>query len=394
MTESGHFDVRTLGLLAAVAPLLFALAAMYLYHLWPRERSLPYWGAAGFCLAAAFALNAGRGDETTALLPIVATTLGFTSLCLFVVAVRLLLGVSGSWWWLGVAIPIALLVQVYFTFVRPNLGLRVLASSVANLVIVAAIAVGLWRRSRDRLRIPGRAMAGVFGGIAVVYLLRIWALGNVPADARWEEVPTVVLLAPFVAGFVAAVGTTILLTLAVSYQIETELTAERQRTLAANLELQRLTETDDLTGLSNRGHAEAVLARTAAEAPPTAVIMVDVDKFKAVNDTFGHAMGDTVLKQVAGALTRTATDATVIGRWGGEEFLVVVPGADAAKVQALAELLRRAVATVVLPDARAVTASFGVAIHRPGETTSELVGRADNALYDAKRSGRNQVALA
>ncbi|MDQ1249106.1 MAG: polar amino acid transport system substrate-binding protein, partial [Actinomycetota bacterium] len=101
-----------------------------------------------------------------------------------------------------------------------------------------------------------------------------------------------------------------------------------------------------------------------------------------------------VLKQVAGALTRTATDATVIGRWGGEEFLVVVQVADVAKVQALAELLRRAVATVVLPDARAVTASFGVAIHRPGETTSELVGRADNALYDAKRSGRNQVALA
>jgi diguanylate cyclase (GGDEF)-like protein len=241
-------------------------------------------------------------------------------------------------------------------------------------------------------------MAAIFAGAALLSLVRIWAVREVPPDGSLESAPTVVLLAPFLAGFVATVGLATLLTLAVSYQIETELLAERQRTESANQELQRLAETDDLTGLHSRGRTEELLTLAAADAAaiskPLAVIMLDIDSFKDVNDTFGHGVGDSVLQDVATTLTRTARPTDVIGRWGGEEFLLVAPGTDVTAAQSLSESLRHGVSRVLLPDSRPVTASFGIALHRPGESTSDVVRRADNALYGAKAAGRNRVEVA
>jgi len=161
--------------------------------------------------------------------------------------------------------------------------------------------------------------------------------------------------------------------------------------------LRELANRDKLTGLLNRRAGEVELKLCQASAvdagEPYAVILGDVDNFKQINDTHGHPVGDRVLMGVAGTLAERvrATDAVV--RWGGEEFLIVLPGAKAEAARELAERIRATVAGNVDPDAGQVTISFGVGAWRDGETELDLLRRVDRALYDAKAQGRNQVVL-
>lgn len=400
MDQAASFDVRTLGLLTVLAPTLLTLAALYLHHLWPRQRSLPLWAMGSASLACAYLLTALRGTGADNLVLVVANTAGILAQCFFLVAGRLLLGLRATTWWLwpvtvGTAIFLAL-----FTYVRPDIGIRVVAASTANLIICAAMAYVFWFRASGRLLIPGRAIAVIYALIGLAYLVRLrysWEVG--PQDSL-DSVRSVVLLVPFLAGFVATVAMATLLTLAVSYEIEAELTLERERTETANRELERLAGTDDLTDLNNRGRTEALLAQAQAVAdaepgvPQLALIMLDIDGFKTVNDTFGHGVGDSVLQQVAAALSANCRPTDTVGRWGGEEFLVIAPDTSVPAAAALAASLRRAVMQVHLPDERPVTASLGVAGHQREDSTSELVSRADAALYRAKSLGRNRVEIA
>jgi len=152
---------------------------------------------------------------------------------------------------------------------------------------------------------------------------------------------------------------------------------------------------DPLTGVHNRRAGESVLARAWSEAmtagEPFSVIVADVDRFKPVNDTHGHAVGDRVLISVAEALRSCVRASDVLLRWGGEEFLVVAAGCPLGRAVELAERMRAAVAECTDEDAGRVTLSLGVAEWREGESTEALVQRADEALYRAKSGGRNRV---
>jgi diguanylate cyclase (GGDEF)-like protein len=156
---------------------------------------------------------------------------------------------------------------------------------------------------------------------------------------------------------------------------------------------------DDLTGLANRRQAERTLdvelTRGNRFGTPVSVALVDLDNFKGVNDVYGHQAGDAVLREVAHALVGALRQFDVAARWGGEEFLLVLPGTDAAGATRVAERLRAAVASRAVPTAGGavlrVTASFGVASHPPAASREELVATADEALYEAKRTGKNRV---
>jgi diguanylate cyclase (GGDEF)-like protein len=177
---------------------------------------------------------------------------------------------------------------------------------------------------------------------------------------------------------------------------------------AAALENARLHEvvelraiSDSLTGLANRAHCEERLvdeiARSERYETPLAVILGDIDEFKAANDTYGHAFGDLVLQQFAGVLRDALRDVDISGRWGGEEFLIVLPGTTPEGAIEAAERIRVAFAALDLEtEGRKVrmTASFGVAPFVPGGSAHELVNAADGALYAAKRAGKNRVAAA
>ena len=165
--------------------------------------------------------------------------------------------------------------------------------------------------------------------------------------------------------------------------------------------LEAIAARDALTGVLNRGAIDAALAGAIADyrrdGSPFGVIMVDIDRFKTVNDTCGHAVGDAVLQEFA-ARTSSAVRATdAVGRYGGEEFLIVVRKAEAAEVVEIAERIRRAAEDrrFAVKDIHLnVTASLGVAWTRgKAEEAAAIMMRADTALYRAKASGRNKVVL-
>jgi diguanylate cyclase (GGDEF)-like protein len=167
-------------------------------------------------------------------------------------------------------------------------------------------------------------------------------------------------------------------------------------------DLRRLSRHDDLTGLLNRRTLEEALTaqaqRSRRSAEPFCVLMLDVDHFKSINDRFGHAVGDQVLKHLSALLLCHVREVDRVGRFGGEEFVVLLPGLGLAAALPLAERLRHAIAAEPLAHADAaiaLSASIGIAEWGGAhEETSRLVVRADAALYEAKRHGRDRVASA
>ena len=171
----------------------------------------------------------------------------------------------------------------------------------------------------------------------------------------------------------------------------------RARLRESRLQIQALATRDGLTGLWNRRHIdvtlEAALQHAAHQGTPLCVVLVDVDHFKNVNDRHGHAMGDHVLKAVANCLAVSVRAEDHVGRFGGEEFLLILPATSLSQATVLTERLRQRLnAQPIMPMGDGpVTASFGLADWRSGEAASALVHRADRALYRAKAAGRNRV---
>ena len=173
-----------------------------------------------------------------------------------------------------------------------------------------------------------------------------------------------------------------------------------------NARLHRIVErqalVDGLTGLANRRQCEEALATELARVErfggPLAVVVADLDWFKDVNDRYGHPAGDVVLGEFANLLQESLRDVDLAGRWGGEEFLLILPGTDLAGGAQVAERIRVALAGRIVLSVDGtpipVTASFGVAATPPATTASELFAAADAAMYEAKKGGRNRVQTA
>lgn len=151
--------------------------------------------------------------------------------------------------------------------------------------------------------------------------------------------------------------------------------------------------TDPLTGLINRRGMQATLNEWEAERQPFSVIMCDIDHFKQVNDTFGHAVGDQVLQFVAKHMLESSREGDLVCRVGGEEFMLLLPNTDLSLAKNAAERLRLRIAGDVCPSiGQAVTLSFGVSSWIPGQASiTEVTNSADLALYSAKKAGRNRV---
>ncbi len=158
------------------------------------------------------------------------------------------------------------------------------------------------------------------------------------------------------------------------------------------------TITDPLTGAYNRRHMESQLGAcvaTAEAGPPVeSLLVIDIDHFKRINDTHGHDVGDEVLRKVVTAVALRKRRSDLLFRMGGEEFLLLLPGATLGQAQQIAEELRQRLAHAELLPGESITVSIGVSALRQGQTADAWVKSADTALYRAKRSGRNRVALA
>lgn len=174
----------------------------------------------------------------------------------------------------------------------------------------------------------------------------------------------------------------------------------RERTEAlsiANQELERLATVDGLTGLNNRRRFDARLKEAfqllRRNERGFGLLLIDIDHFKSINDRHGHLIGDDVLRRLGQLLMQSTRITDFVARYGGEEFVVLLPDVrDSGEGQAVAEKIRAAVATASFPEVGQVTASVGLSLARGDDSSAEaVVGRADQALYEAKAQGRNRV---
>ena len=157
--------------------------------------------------------------------------------------------------------------------------------------------------------------------------------------------------------------------------------------------------TEPLTGLSNRRNlltlAEQVQAQALRTNLPSALVIADIDHFKRINDQLGHDAGDQVLVHIGLLLSRTCRAQDIVARWGGEEFLILLPATNGEAALALAERIRQTVAAQPLVYANAsITPALSLAELEPGETLDSAIARADHALYRSKEEGRNRVTVA
>jgi diguanylate cyclase (GGDEF)-like protein len=284
-------------------------------------------------------------------------------------------------------------------------------------LMVAIVAFGGWRLDRRR-----RPELWVYGSTIVNIQLTVafWAVmdgGPRSLLVNAIAVPVVMVGARFSnRGLAIGAPTSALLIVAATVGVDPGYVAANPETLAIPLTLvlciafyvsalvasdvrHRADSTlDQLTGLLNRRGLEPRFAEVAEQAQltgqPVSVVVGDIDRFKSINDDHGHVAGDAVLRDVASAMRASLRTFELLYRFGGEEFLLLLPGADMRDAVEVAEKMRAAVEEL-RPDGIPVTCSFGVATAEDEAAVfASLVGAADAALYDAKRYGRNRVETA
>jgi len=180
--------------------------------------------------------------------------------------------------------------------------------------------------------------------------------------------------------------------------LRSRLRRQRNELEAALAHIQRLATHDELTGLINRRHLQELLEaerlRSLRNGPPWSVALIDLDHFKRINDNYGHAVGDEVLRALALQAGGVVRKIDTLGRWGGEEFVLLMPGTPLDLALLTVERLRERFAGALLPVAHlslAVSFSAGVAEHRRGESVAQTLERADQLAYLAKTLGRNRI---
>jgi diguanylate cyclase (GGDEF)-like protein len=276
----------------------------------------------------------------------------------------------------------------WFSAVSPQLLMRVLFATVAWLIPLLSAATLLWRGRRRQPAISRSVLAGLMLVDALFMTLRALTYlfsANDP-DSILDTSSAVNVLTPLVMAVLPVIGTTAFLMMC-SERIR------RQWEMAA--------ATDYLTGLPNRRSITATGEARFNSAQRTnagfAVAVVDIDHFKAINDRYGHDGGDRALKHVAAILEQQCRGPSMVGRQGGEEFVVLIEGAGATEAQAAAERLRMAVGLSPLQIEEAavrITVSVGVSVLGKDDLAYDrLLQRADRALYAAKAEGRDRVIL-
>lgn len=263
---------------------------------------------------------------------------------------------------------------------------------IAGGVIAWQCGLIVWQLASQRHRIAGRGayiVMGSFLTIAVAFVVR-----SVGALYGAVGIASITTANPLLSATFLFVAVSLMMVCQGLVLMTNERADERNRTLAMQ---------DELTGLSNRRFIMEALGLQLAQAQrsskPLTVVMLDVDYFKAINDTYGHLSGDRVLRELAACLKARLRGQDMAGRWGGEEFLVVLPDTDATGARVLAEKLRAAVEQTgfTARDGRAIPLTISVGFHTLlPEWLNEadldaLISSADQALYQAKQKGRNRV---
>ncbi|MDF1609556.1 GGDEF domain-containing protein [Hoeflea sp. YIM 152468] len=348
--------------------------------------------------------------------------------------------------WLQAAFVFNFLLMSFDYFVSPSL---LIATLLIRGCIMSTILLGLyllWGRQRPRwlqgatlvavsaTMMIGSGALGALGGVLLFERYLTGALFTVatailffPIEFRWTAaavVAAIILHAgmivtgpvadPLVALSTSCFYSSVIITFAStrkaalrsqwkSFKSKIRELRDQEALASLNAELQLIANLDPLTGLQNRRSSQEDIERIWSDAsfakPAIAFLMLDIDNFKQLNDSLGHAAGDDCIKGVGNKISLALGDGDIVSRYGGEEFLVVLTGTTASDALAVAERIRRSVETFPLKtsedeSASQVTISIGLALWQGDQTPQTLIKRADAALYEAKRRGKNQTVIA
>lgn len=373
-------DLRTLFLAQTCA--LLAIAAMLWIARSPADRGtgLGTWTLGVSAQGLAFLLLANAGRLPALLSSVLANAAGSLSVALFFVALRSFLGLPPRWRGLS-------LMMAAVTLVAAFSGSHYVDSTIFNGYAYGALqllnARALWRRQPvpPQMRRVQRVVALFYLLMGLLLPLRATALLLGKTPLNYLDLPAGAQEPIYVFAFL--------------FIIVSNLGFLQLCKMRAEAEVRSQAMSDELTGLPNRRAldeaVEQALAGAARDGRPFAVMMVDVDHFKAINDRFGHHAGDHALQDFARRLSLDGRPGERVFRYGGEEFSLLLADTEAPQARQRAEQLRAQVALPPPELTRARSASFGLTHWRPGDSADALLGRADIALYRAKTLGRNRV---
>jgi diguanylate cyclase (GGDEF)-like protein len=377
-------DPRSVIVLAGIMGLMMALVVFFMRRSYPPSiRGLGEWALAPLVAFVSTMLFAGR-DFIPDFITIVVANLVLFQACILYYAgsQKFLLGHSDTRGW-TVLNGLLALAMFWFSAIRPDFQARLL-------LVTLAVSALFFFHARLYMRHQGqvfgqRLMTGLLLTQSVVAALRFVSAvagmaGSTLMDATWVQ-----------SLYISMYSFTVLL-LSISVIL---MATDRVHT-----EFEYLASRDPLTGaLNRRALLDACTGAFASGRRRVALLMVDLDHFKQVNDRFGHLMGDAVLREAVGRMQRALGDAGVLGRYGGEEFVVLLPDASKAEAIAIAERLKQAIDEPFAADSPmavvgSIAVSIGVADGEQGTRVDDVLAKADAALYRAKAMGRDQVMAA
>jgi diguanylate cyclase (GGDEF)-like protein len=306
---------------------------------------------------------------------------------------------------LGLGLYAACGASVFYVLVRANARLGLRPHRLAALQGLFGITCNMWAYS-----ITGPLRGATLMGLMVVVvfctfalrprqtlLLALCGLLGMGVTMWWHQMRDPLRYPPRVEAvtFVIMAGCSLTVTFLTGEmnKLRARLKAKREIVEAALVTIRVLATTDDLTSVSNRRHMNEVLED---EHGPACIALIDIDFFKQINDRHGHAAGDAVLRAVAHKLRAHLRDGDVLARWGGEEFLVLLPATTLIEAHAFIESIRAGMADLVVPGVELgarVSFSAGLAARQGQEPFNDTINRADKALYRAKAAGRDRVEL-
>lgn len=380
-----ELDLRTIAVLSTALSVLTFIALAAVIRDFPREsrEELRYWTLGIGLLAVGWLLIAARGHVPDAVSVVIGNLALFLGFQCFLFALRAFLRLPVLRW-RDVPLPVLqVAVSVVFLWFVPSLTARVVLGALLVAAVLGESARVLWLHAPR----PQPMAYHVVGVSLVSAMLILLARAAVQMSAMGVDrmmQPSPIQSVVFTLANMAPLVSTLGFLLMINERLQRE--------------LRRMATRDPLTGLVNRRELErsaALLLRDPRAA--LGVVAIDADHFKRINDTFGHDAGDRVLVALAGRLQSAARPDDVVGRLGGEEFVMLLPGIDAAEALRLAEAARDAVAGhPVAIDGRTldVTVSIGVAMREGEASLVDLLRTADRAMYVAKTEGRNRVVVA
>ena len=302
----------------------------------------------------------------------------------------------------------------FFAAIRSGWNLRFRDPSLTFVQAAASILPALyvlWFLEQPQARMALTYLAvipALFGAMALdtrrLLYLNSWVVASYGVLVAGSSVLRPERLSPFTEGLLIVPLVIVLLqvSLLAGYlsRLRTNLRERNAELRSALARLNELAVRDGLTGAYNRRYlmdaVSSEINRAQRAGSRFSVAIVDIDHFKAINDRHGHQAGDAALKRVVAVMRTSLREADSFGRWGGEEFLMLLPDTPAAGAAVTAERVRRCLSSITLPEIAAdlhVTASIGIAEWRPDESLNRVIARADQALYRAKGAGRDAVEI-